>query len=130
MVWLYLLKEFLSRSVCRYIHSLSRFNQTPVIVNNGSLEKFYIQNYRQDVVSVNWVEINSIQSANDNWSFFRDSFTLILTNMSLWKNSSSHIFIYFLVLPFPVDLIHYCLRVPRWNKVKAIEKDYNTSMKW
>lgn len=64
-----------------------------MIVNNCSLEKFYIQGYCQDAASVNWVEMNSMQSVNDNWSFVRDSFTLILTNMSLWKHSMSYIYI-------------------------------------
>lgn len=64
-----------------------------MIVNSCSMEMFYIQGYRQDVASVNWVEMNSMQSVNDNWSFDRDSFTLIPTNMSLWKNSMSYIYI-------------------------------------
>lgn len=76
------------------LYSFTLMSQSnTVMVNNFSLEKFNIQAYRQDVASVNWVEIKSMQSFNDNWSFVRDSFTLILTNMSLWKNSMSYIYI-------------------------------------
>lgn len=80
MVWLDFLKEF-SVKIIMPLYSFTLMSQSnTVIVNNFSLEKFNIQAYRQDVASVNWVEMKSMQSFNENWSFVRDSLTLILTN--------------------------------------------------
>lgn len=53
-------------------------NRPPVITTKRSLKNFDNQAFLHDVAAVNWDRINLIPSVDDAWSYFKNTFSLII----------------------------------------------------